>query len=188
MPVTSLLHRLMSATILLARTALVVGKWRAGFFRVALLVCTCFPLASAGQLLQAGLAGWPGVGVQVNYVDLHTMYTLEAALQMDADPFAPRNALHVAASVGAALLPLNIWRTIGQADYGYDLDAGIRFGPRLVFVEDATRADKNQQFGLFLDPFLRYRRRIGPEDSNRFFFVEIGPRRPVLRAGLWLEL
>ncbi len=152
----------------------------------ALLFALWLPGTAAAQLLQVGLAGWPGVGMQVNYVDLHTLYTLETALQADFDPFVSRHTLRVAGSVGAAILPLSIWRAIGQADYGYDLDLGVRFGPRLVFVENATRADKNKQFSLFIDPFLRFRRRMG--QSGRFFYLEVGPVRPVFRAGFWFGI
>ncbi len=144
------------------------------------------PGTLSAQQLQIGLAGWPGMGAQISYVDHHTMYTLETAFQADFDPFASRRAFYVAGSVGAAVLPLSIWRTIGQADYGFDLDLGVRFGPRLVFVEDPTRGDKNQQFSLFIDPFLRFRRRLG--QSSRYFYLEAGPVRPALRAGFWLEV
>ena len=151
-----------------------------------LLLLLGFPGAAAAQVLQVGLAGWPGIGTQFGYIDLHTMYSLESAVQADFDPFGSRHALHVAASVGAAILPLNIWRTIGQADYGYDLDLGVRFGPRLVFVEHPTRDDKNQQFSLFIDPYLRFRWSVS--DRGRYFYVELGPTRPAIRAGFWFGI
>ena len=151
-----------------------------------LLLLWCLPALASAQLLQVGLAGWPGLGAQVNYIDLRTMYSLEAAFQTDLDPFATPRTLHVAGSVGAAILPLSIWRAIGEADYGYDLDLGVRFGPRLEFVEHATRADKNQQFSLFLDPFLRFRR--GMRRSGRYFYIEAGPVRPAFRIGFWFTL
>ncbi len=169
---------------------MIMNFWPAESMRPArvclVLAALCTPGALSAQVFQMGLAGWPGIGAQVSYVDLHTMYSLESAVQADFDPFASRRTLHVAASVGAAILPLNVWRTIGQADYGYDLDLGVRFGPRLVFVERPTRDDKNQQFSLFIDPFVRYRLRVG--DAGRYFYVEIGPARPVLRAGFWFRI
>jgi len=139
-----------------------------------------------GQQLQVGIAGWPGIGIQVAYIDSRTVYSLETVLQIDYDPFATRSMLHVAGSAGVALLPLNIWRTIGQADYGYDLDLGMRLGPRIVFVDNPTRADKNQQFGLFIDPFLRFRWRTSA--LARFWYFEVGATRPVLRVGVWLAV
>jgi len=142
--------------------------------------------SAMGQQLQVGIAGWPGIGIQVAYIDSRTVYSLETVLQIDYDPFATRSMLHVAGSAGVALLPLNIWRTIGQADYGYDLDLGMRLGPRIVFVDNPTRADKNQQFGLFIDPFLRFRWRTSA--LARFWYFEVGATRPVLRVGVWLAV
>ena len=142
--------------------------------------------AVKSQQLQAGLAGWPGFGVYAVYIDVHTVYTVETMAYTELDPFDARNTLRVGVAAGAALLPLNIWRVIGQADYGYDIDLGIRFGPSLVFVEDATRDDKNQQFSLFLDPFIRFRTGLG--QSSRSFFVELGTTRPVVRTGFWFSL
>ncbi len=159
-----------------------IGQSRQGI-NVSLLCALLWPLAAHGQV-QAGLAGWPGLGAQVSYINLHSMYTLEAGVQLDYDAFASRRALYVGGFVGAAILPLSIWRTIGQADYGYDLDLGVRFGPSLVFVEQPTRADKNQQFSLFIDPYLRYRKRVG--QARRTIYVEVGPVRPVFRVGFWL--
>ena len=159
--------------------ALLRRPWAVG----CILGCALTASAAAqDQHIQAGLAGWPGLGMQVTFIDMHTVYSLESGIQVDVDPFEERRTLTVAGSVGAAFLPLNVWRTIGQADYGYDLDLGLRLGPRLRFVEEPTRADKNRQFSLFLDPFLRLRGRIGR--APRIYFVEIGPVRPSLRVGL----
>ena len=153
---------------------------------IAVILIGAYLPASAQQHIQGGLAAWPGIGIQATYLELRTVYSLETSVQMDYDPFVSRHTLHVGGSIGASLLPLNIWRTIGQADYGFDLDMGIRFGPRLVFVQNPTRADKNQQLGLFLDPFLRYRRYS--TSMARYWFVEIGATRPILRIGIWFDV
>ena len=154
--------------------------------RATLPLTLWFPANADGQLLQAGLAGWPHIGVQAGYIDLHTMYTLETVVQADIDAFASRQALHVAGGVGVSILPLSIWRAIGQVDYGYDLDLGIRFGPRLHFVEHPTRDDKNEQFSLFIDPFLRFRKHW--DSLGHAFYLEIGSTRPIIRTGFQIGI
>ena len=76
-------------------------------------------------------------------------------------------------------------RTIGNAEYTYDFDIGLRFGPSLFFATNATRSEKNQQFRFILEPFLRFNTRFS---GGRILFVEAGTLSPVLRAGLWFRL
>ncbi len=160
---------------------------------VMVLMVLAFPAESAAQggavgrtYLQTGLAVWPGVGVQLGYVGPHSIYTLETMIYAEGQPdFGEgESTLQLSGGIGAALRPLGVVRTIGNTDYRYDFDFGVRFGPSLFFTTGATRADKNQQFSLFLDPFIRFSSRFG---NGRIFFVEIGPQKPVLRFGLWFS-
>ncbi len=154
-------------------------------YMAGLLWCTTTCLAQ--HTLQAGFAVWPGIGSQVNYVDVHAVYTIESAVYSELQPSLGRSrtSLVVSGGVGVSFRPLGVLRVLGQADYGYDVDVGVRFGPSLFFTRRATRADKNKQFRLFLDPFLRLTR---PRPSGSIYYVEIGPLRPALRLGLWFRL
>ncbi len=134
--------------------------------------------------IQAGLAGWPGAGVQFVHVQTRSIYSLEIHSSVDTELWKERAPLYVSAGVGAALRPLGILRVIGQANYSYDLYLGLRFGPALTFLQKQTRAEKNRQFNLFLDPFLRYTQPLGQQTA----FIEIGSQRPSLRIGIWIPL
>ncbi len=145
------------------------------------------PGAAGGRYVQGGLAVLPGIGLSVGYVGPRSFYTVEGLLYADASPpFGGReSSLQVSAGLGVALRPLGVLRTIGGASYAYDVDFGLRFGPSLFFASRTSRARKNQQFSLFLEPFLRFSTRAR---SGRIFFVEAGTQRPLLRAGLWFRL
>lgn len=134
--------------------------------------------------IQAGLGGWPGAGIQFVHIQARSIYSLEVLSSVDTELWKERTPVYVSAGVGAALRPLGILRVIGQADYSYDLYLGVRFGPALTFLNKQTRAEKNRQFSLFLDPFLRYTRPVGQQTA----FIEIGSQRPSLRVGLWIPL
>ncbi len=136
---------------------------------------------------QAGLAGLPGLGLQLGYVGPRSIYTAEVILYTDGSTRLPLGdgTVKVSVGIGGALRPLGIVRVIGNADHSYDLDVGLRFGPSFLFDTDPTRSDKNQQFSLFLDPFFRFTRRLG---SGRILFAELGVQRPSIRAGVWFGL
>ena len=138
------------------------------------------------EAIQAGIGVWPGVGSQINYVRAHTTYSWETAIYMEVEPGSGRSRtiFFVSGGVGAAVRPLGILRVVGDADYGYDLDVGVRLGPGLLFRDKSTHADRNQQFRLVVDPFVRL---LLPR-SQRTWFIELGPSRPAFRAGLWLGL
>ena len=133
-------------------------------------------------IVQAAVGGLPGIGVQLGYIQTQTIYTLEVMSYADALPWREGYPVYLSVGVGATLRPLGVLRLIGHADYGYDLDIGVRFGPGLFFTDDATRAEKNRQFSLFLDPFLRFSMRPGN------YFIEVGPQRPYVRMGLWINV
>jgi hypothetical protein len=169
-----------------------------GFFRGAWLVVVAallvFAPESAAQgnvsgrrFLQSGVAAFPGVGLQLGYVGRHSFYTVEGMASADGQPSLGEgeSTLRVSGGLGAAMRPLGVVRTIGNADYPYDFDLGARFGPSLFFTTGATRADKNQQFSLFLDFFLRFSSRFR---NGRIFFLELGTQQPNVRAGLWFGL
>ena len=140
-------------------------------------------LAQSSQL-QVGLGAWPGAGFQAGHVLARSVYTLEVITSADSEIWKERTPLHLSAGVGTALRPLGVLRVIGRANYEYDLYLGVRFGPALTFLQKATRAEKNRQFSLFLDPYIRYTVSIGRQPV----FFEIGSQRPSLRFGLWVTL
>ncbi|MCY4204326.1 MAG: hypothetical protein OXE92_01220 [Bacteroidetes bacterium] len=103
---------------------------------------------------------------------------------VDVELWEKRTPVFVSAGIGAALRPLGVLRVIGSANYSYDFYLGVRFGPSLSFRKNPTRQEKNRQFSLFLDPFIRYVHPLGKQTG----FIEIGPQRPVVRFGLWVSL
>ncbi|MCY3630863.1 MAG: hypothetical protein F4X61_00325 [Rhodothermaceae bacterium] len=149
-----------------------------------LLTLNGFMALAQSSHIQAGLGGWPGAGMQFVHIQARSIYSLEVLASVDTELWKERTPVYVSAGVGAALRPLGILRVIGQANYSYDLYLGIRFGPALTFLHEQTRAEKNRQFSLFLDPFLRYTRPVGQQTA----FIEIGAQRPSLRIGLWIPL
>ncbi len=134
--------------------------------------------------MQAGVALVPGLGVQAGYVRTRSLFTVEGILYADTTPrFAGgEGSVIVSGGFGGAIRPLGFPRLIGTADYPYDFDIGLRFGPSLTFTRGATQAEKNQQFSLFLEPFLRFSSRLS---SGRIYFVEAGTLRPLFRAGFF---
>ncbi len=167
-------------------------KWalRVGCLGVVLLVCPPV-LAQTGvsaprprHAMQAGMALVPGLGVQAGYVRTRSLFTIEGILYADTTPrfVGGEGSVIVSGGLGGAIRPLGFPRLIGTADYPYDFDIGLRFGPSLTFTRGATQAEKNQQFSLFLEPFLRFSSSFS---SGRFYFVEAGTLRPLLRAGFF---
>ena len=150
----------------------------------ALLALNGLTVFAQSSHIQTGLGGWPGAGMQLVHVQARSIYSLEVLSSVDTELWKDRTPVYVSAGVGAALRPLGVLRVIGQADYSYDLYLGVRFGPALTFLRKQTRAEKNRQFSLFLDPFLRYTRPVGQQTA----FIEIGSQRPILRIGLWIPL
>ncbi|MDE2835131.1 MAG: hypothetical protein OXM02_11530 [Bacteroidota bacterium] len=139
-------------------------------------------LASAQPVvLQAGAGIWPGAGLQAGYVRWGSVHSLEIVFYTSSSPWRNEIPLFVSAGFGGTLRPIGILQEIGRADYGYDLDLGVRVGPSLFFKQNASRADKNRQFSLFIDPFVRYSYQIFTADR---FFTELGAQRPRLRLGL----
>ena len=166
---------LRSRLICLARcgcTLLLVILCAAGSSRIA---------AAQPTVLQLGAGVWPGAGVEVGYVRWGSVYSLEIVLYTAASPWHSEFPLFVSAGFGGTLRPIGILREIGRVDYDYDLDLGVRVGPSLFFKQDASRADKNRQFSLFIDPFVRYSWAVFPSDR---LFVEVGSQRPRVRLGL----
>lgn len=133
---------------------------------------------------QTGLALVPGAGLQVGYVATRTLFTVESIVYADGAPqFAGgEGTLQLSLGLGGAVRPLGFPRLIGTADYPYDFDIGLRFGPSLTFTQGATQAEKNQQFSLFIEPFLRFSSQLS---GGRFYFVEAGTQRPLFRGGLF---
>ncbi len=149
-----------------------------------ILVLHGSPVFAQSSQFQAGLGAWTGVGVQFVHVQSHSTYSLEVMVSVDTEPWKKRTPAYLSAGVGAALRPVGILRVIGRADYSDDIYLGLRFGPALTFLQKPTRQEKNRQFSLFLDPFLRYVRPLGQYTG----FIEIGSQRPSLRLGLWISL
>jgi len=138
-----------------------------------------------GRFLQLGLAAAPGLGMQIGYAGPRSVYTIEGMGYIDVSPsFAGgEKSLQLSAAFGSALRLTGILRTLGNAPLPYDLDIGLRAGPGLLFTPRETRAQKNQRFGLFLEPFFRV---ISAFGTRQFFFSEFGLHRPFFRAGVWI--
>ncbi|SHK88197.1 hypothetical protein [Rhodothermus profundi] len=138
-----------------------------------------------GRVLQAGIAAVPGLGVQLGYVSPRSIYTVESILYLDVAPsFAGGEGnAQLSMAFGSAFRITGLLRTLGNAPILYDLDVGMRLGPGLLLMQGKTRAQKNQQFGLFLEPFFRFASALG---TRHFFFGEVGLHRPFFRAGLWI--
>ncbi|BBM68182.1 hypothetical protein RmaAA213_00280 [Rhodothermus marinus] len=167
-----------------------VNMHRARATLIALLLAlSCSAVAQPvppdrGRVLQAGLAAAPGLGVQLGYISPRSIYTLEGIFYLDTAPsFAGGEGnTQLSLAFGSAFRITGLIRTMGNAPILYDLDVGLRLGPGLLFTPGETRAQKNQQFGLFLEPFFRFVSAFG---TRRFFFGEAGLHRPFFRAGLW---
>lgn len=167
-------------------------RWKNGAATAVLLLTLLAPASSLAQdaprrHLQAGLGVLPGAGIQIGYVAPRNLYTLETLLYVDTTPqFAGGEGnVQSSAGVGAALRPFGFVRAAGNAQADYDLDVGLRFGPSLFFTTNATRKDKNQQFRLFLEPFIRV---SGTGEGSRTYYVEVGTHRPFLRGGILFDL
>ena len=147
------------------------------------------PAPLRGQrVVQAGIGLLPGIGLEAGYLLPTSLFMREAVLYVDTSPqFAGgEGSVQVSAGVGGAVRILGIARFVTSQPYtGNDLDFGLRFGPGLFFAIDETRADKNQRFSLFLEPFIRYSTVVA---GRRTFFFEAGIQRPLFRAGLWFRL
>lgn len=161
---------------------------------LVLLMASVFlgPMAAAQdevrpRMLQVGPAVWPGLGAQIGLIRLRTIYTLETVLYLNGHLGLGdhRSSVQLSGGFGAALRPLGIVRAIGNAEYAYDVSLGMRFGPSLLFVARPTRSDKNRQFSLFLDPYVRFSTRVL---QHQIAFVELGPIKPSLRFGLWVDI
>ena len=134
--------------------------------------------------MQAGLGVGPGAGAHVAVIQSRSIYTLEVLAAADSELWKERTPLYISMGVGVALRPVGVLRIITGAEYEYDLDLGVRFGPTLSFLQKPSRTEKNRQFNLFLDPFLRYIRSFGQQKA----YFEVGPQRPIIRVGLWIPL
>ena len=148
------------------------------------LVLSGFSALAQTSQLQVGLGAWPGAGLQAGHVQTRSVFSLEVITFVDTELWEERTPVHISAGVGTALRPLGILRVIGRANYAYDLYLGVRFGPALTFLQNASRAEKNRQFSLFLDPYIRYTGSLG----RQTVFAEIGSQRPAFRFGIWIAL
>lgn len=162
--------------------------------QAAVLACLLHPLVADAQIMrspdkiQLGAAALPGVGLQLGYVDAGDILTREAVVYADMRPQFGRDdeALQVSAAVGVSLRIVGGLETIGVLHPRiWDVHAGLRFGPSLLFRRNETLAEKNQRFSLFLDPFLRFT--VQPRE-RLIYFLEAGLQRPSIRAGVWLTI
>ena len=165
--------------------------------RLALLIlCVTQPAAAQGEgalplqsQLQVGVGAIPGIGLEGGYVSPRSFFTVESILYVDASPpFAGGEGnLQLSLGLGGAIRTFSIARTLGNpSTYARaDFDVGLRFGPALFFSTQETRADKNQRFRLFLEPYVRFATRL---QGGRVIFVSAGTQRPLLRAGFLFNL
>jgi len=151
-------------------------------------MCLLFPSISQSQprnnVLQIGPAVWHGIGLQVGFTRQRTIYSLESMLYANGRQ-RDRFSVQLSGGIGASVRPLGVLRAIGNADYGYDTDIGVRFGPSLSFTTSATRTDKNRQFHLFFDPFVRFSGRLV---AGKILYAELGPLQPRVRLGILFDL
>lgn len=85
------------------------------------------------------------------------------------------------ATVGGALRIMGARRTVLQlAESPWNLDAGLRLGPSILFRFEESRIDRNKRFTLLADPFVRagYGR----------FSLELAVHSPSVRAGFWIPI
>ncbi len=140
------------------------------------------------RYLQVGPGALPGFGAMAAYVRPHGFYSVSVALYMHGTPsFAGGEAtLETGLGFGGDVRPLEVLRAIGNAGSSpYEVDLGVRVGPNLFFGSEESRADKNQRFNLFIDPYVRVTTDFG---GSRIWFAELGPQRPFIRGGLWFHL
>ncbi len=156
------------------------------------LLLTPLPMAAQVSLqqtdgrLQLGLSALPGLGAQIGYLDATGLFTREGTLYVDGRPafFGGEENVEVWLAGGGSIRALGVARLFTDGDFaGYDVDVGIRAGPSLTFVRNATDADKNQQFSFNFEPFLRFVTQLRP---GLTVYGEAGPQPSLLRGGLWL--
>lgn len=160
-------------------------------FLAACLLAPVFPgIARAqepsGGYLQAGLATFPGVGVQAGYVSTSSLVTREVTGILDLRVLSRDSTAQVTTTLGGAVRLLGIGRTIGGVPYrGVDVDLGLRIGPAFTFrLQDEDRAFRNRRFNLFLEPYVRWTGLV----RRRLLFIELGVHSPVIRFGGWWKL
>lgn len=139
--------------------------------------------------MQSGLGIVPGLGAQVGGVLAGRVFTREVLLQIDYRPtfIGESGGVQTSVAFGGSVRVYGILRTIGNENARLTplidhVDVGFRIGPGLFFLPNETRADKNQRFRPFFDPYLRL---TSDAFGARPVYVEIGVQRPVLRAGVW---
>ncbi|MEM9665138.1 MAG: hypothetical protein AAF970_09400 [Bacteroidota bacterium] len=138
--------------------------------------------------VQLGLGLFPRVGWQLGYVQPGNVFIREAVLYTHITPgvLSDRRRLQATLGVGGAIRALNVARLVANiTNTNNDLDLGVRVGPSLAFATEETRADKNQRFNLFIEPFLRLTTRLR---NNQVLYTELGIQQPSLRIGLWVGL
>lgn len=144
------------------------------------------PVQTTGKL-QLGLGILPGLGAQVGYLSPGAFFVTEGMVFVDGVPpfLGGEGTVQVSVGGGGAIRTLGIARLFSEEGFeGYDVDFGARFGPALAFSTNETRAEKNQRFSLFFDPYLRFVTRF----NERFtVFAEAGAQRPLVRGGLWVS-
>jgi hypothetical protein len=159
----------------------------AALMAATLMAATLLPVAEAtGQHFQVGLGALPGAGVQAGYIDDQSWYTAEGMLYADASPgfFTGNGNIQASLGIGGSIRVFGVARFVTGAEYAYDIDVGLRFGPSLYFAREGTPEALNP-FRLFVEPFGRYVTRSG---SRSHFFAEAGLQRSFLRVGIWLEM
>lgn len=153
---------------------------------LVLLPLAAPPATAQPSFVQVGAGALPGAGVAAGYVAPSRFYTVEGVAYAHRAPaFDAGGDALVAAGVGGALRIGEALRIVLGTGAGYEVDAGVRFGPGLFFKAEETRADKNQRFRLIFDPFVRV---AVPLPRQWALFAEAGAQRPALRAGVWVPL
>ena len=141
--------------------------------------------APRGTYIQVGPAFASGIGLNVGAASAKTLYTREIQFITDLQPVfsGPEDQARIAALIGFSIRVFGFERLLGNAAYrGFDIDVGLRVGPRLTFSTRDSRFDKNRRFLLVAEPMVRFTRA-----TARFIgFAELGTDSPHARIGIWI--
>jgi hypothetical protein len=139
-------------------------------------------LVAGSNNVLVGFATLPGIGVQATYVAPGRMYTREALLISDLSRLGSKRSSQVAVAIGGAIRIIGSLEVLGMArPRRYDIHAGVRIGPGLLFRFAEDKADRNRRFSLTFEPFVRYTISL-----KRLFYIEAGVTRPNIRLGFKL--
>ena len=141
--------------------------------------------APRGTYVQVGPTFASGIGLNLGAVSAKTLYTREIQFISDLQPVlsGPEDQARITALIGFSIRAFGFERLLGNAAYrGFDIDIGLRVGPRLSFSTRDSRFDKNRRFLLVAEPMVRFTRAT----ARVIGFAELGTDSPHARIGIWI--